>query len=236
MHGFTPHIVVVSVWFKSCRIERPGTFPKTSLPTRMKKNPRFFAFRSGFWRWKRSMRSAGAGKARPSRPFRGGSSPGVDMCITTTIRTSLIACATTSKPRVVFVLDLPLDTAIATLRLCVWLAKPMLDFVATARAGIDTALALDATCVRVALTAPTVRNALAEIAAMVVEERTVGVIRVRATKIGERRKVRGERNARSLRNDVSRFRATTRVTSASFRSGSHRRAGRLPARRCWKFV
>ncbi len=60
-----------------------------------------------------------------------------DRCITTTIRTSLIACATTSKPRVVFVLDLPLDTAIATLRLCVWLAKPMLDFVATASLLLD---------------------------------------------------------------------------------------------------
>jgi len=88
------------------------------------------------------------------------------------VRTSLMACATTSNPRAPRV-ERPRAAFMASPRLCASLPKP--TDLACVRTGIAATAPLDATGARADATTPTAQSALQEIAAMMVDERTLGV-------------------------------------------------------------
>jgi len=94
------------------------------------------------------------------------------------VRTSLMACATTSNPRAPRV-ERPRAAFMASPRLCASLPKP--TDLACVRTGIAATAPLDATGARADATTPTAQSALQEIAAMMVDERTLGVSERRAT-------------------------------------------------------
>lgn len=89
-----------------------------------------------------------------------------------------MACATTSNPRVPRV-ERPRAAFMASPRLCASLPKP--TDLACVRTGIAATAPLDATGARADATTPTAPSALQEIAAMMVDERTLGVSERRAT-------------------------------------------------------
>lgn len=95
-----------------------------------------------------------------------------------------MACATTSNPRAPRV-ERPRAAFMASPRLCASLPKP--TDLACVRTGNAATAPLDATGARADATTPTAPSALQEIAAMMVDGRTLGVSERRATKNGERR-------------------------------------------------
>lgn len=116
---------------------------------------------------KRHRCASGTGITCASRPPGSFSSTTRGICVTMALRTSLIACATTSKP-LLGVERTPRAADIASPRLCS-LPKPT-DFAEPRIAGIDAAAFLDDTPARADATTFTAQSALAEIAAMMVGE------------------------------------------------------------------
>lgn len=162
------------------RVSRLGrAAPRPPGPAPRRDAHRFSSRGSGFWR-----RDSDACRA-PGDASRGASrfadrvrdrEGGQNLC--SCVRTSLMACATTSNPRAPRV-ERPRAAFMASPRLCASLPKP--TDLACVRTGIAATAPLDATGARADATTPTAPSALQEIAAMMVDERTLGVSERRAT-------------------------------------------------------
>ena len=162
------------------RVSRLGrAAPRPPGPAPRRVAHRFSSRGSGFWR-----RDSDACRA-PGDASRGASrfadrvrdrEGGQNVC--SCVRTSLMACATTSNPRAPRV-ERPRAAFMASPRLCASLPKP--TDLACVRTGIAATAPLDATGARADATTPTAPSALQEIAAMMVDERTLGVSERRAT-------------------------------------------------------
>ena len=156
------------------RVSRlPPAAPRPPGPAPRRVAHRFSSRGSGFWR-----RDSDACRA-PGDASRGASrfadrvrdrEGGRNVC--SCVRTSLMACATTSNPRAPRV-ERPRAAFMASPRLCASLPKP--TDLACVRTGNAATAPLDATGARADATTPTAPSALQEIAAMMVDERTLGV-------------------------------------------------------------